>query len=81
MTQPIFPITGMTREQYAAISVTSAFDSVNLINTLNAKESLTQDETDTKTVNINHLKIMMTKDWFDEALTSEQRSDIQALIV
>ena len=69
----------MTQEEIQR-SVSAAFDSVNLINKLNLKDVLTDEETDTVDRNVEHLKIMMAKEWFDNALTTEQRADIQALI-
>lgn len=69
----------MTQEEIQR-SVSAAFDSVNLINKLNLKDVLTDEETDTVDRNVEHLKIMMSKEWFDTALTTEQKSDIQALI-
>lgn len=70
----------MTQEEIQR-SVSAAFDSVNLINKLNLKDVLTDEETDTVDRNVEHLKIMMSKEWFDTALTTEQKADIQALIV
>jgi len=69
----------MTKEEIQR-SVSAAFDSVNLINKLNLKDVLTDEETDTVDRNVEHLKIMMSKEWFDTALTTEQKADIQALI-
>ena len=60
--------------------VTNAFDSVTLLNELNALESLTEEQTATKERNIEHLKIMIAKEWFAEALTEEQTSIINQLI-
>jgi hypothetical protein len=61
-------------------SVKAAFDSVNLINKLNLLEELTQDQIDTKARNIEHLKIMLAKEWFVEALTEEQTTTINQII-
>ena len=61
-------------------SVNAAFDSVNLINELNAKTDKTQDDLDTISRNVEHLIIMMSKEWFVNALTSEQTSAINAII-
>lgn len=69
----------MTQEEIQA-SINAAFDSVNLINDLNSKESLTTEEFDTVERNISHLEIMMAKNWFSSALTSEQNAAIQACI-
>ena len=48
----------------------SALDSVNLIKELRAKETLTEDEEKTIQRNVEHLEIMLTKDyWTTEDLT------------
>ena len=48
----------------------AALDSVNLINELRAKETLTEDEEKTIQRNLEHLEIMLTKDyWTTEDLT------------
>ena len=62
-------------------SVSSAFDSVNLINELNAKLSLTEEEQDRLDRNKQHLEIMLAKDWFSTALTEQQRTDIDACLI
>jgi hypothetical protein len=61
-------------------SVNAAFDSVNLVNELNAKTDKTQDDLDTISRNVEHLIVMMSKEWFVNALTSEQTSAINAII-
>lgn len=61
-------------------SVNAAFDSVNLINELNAKTDKTQDDSDTVSRNVEHLIIMMSKEWFVNALTTEQTTAINAII-
>ena len=49
---------------------TAAMDSVNLINRLVAQSSLTQEEQDTVSRNVEHLQIMVAKDyWTTEDLT------------
>lgn len=60
--------------------ITNAFHSVTLLNELNALESLSQEQEDTKERNIEHLKIMTAKEWFAEALTEEQTGIINQLI-
>ena len=48
----------------------AAMDSVNLINTLMAQDSRTTDEQDTVDRNVDHLEIMVAKDfWTTEDLT------------
>lgn len=69
----------MTQEEIQK-SITSAFDSVNLITALNEKESLTNEELETKARNQAHLSIMIEKDWFLEALTEQQEEQILAVL-
>ena len=59
----------ITTEQIAK-NYAAALDSVNLINELKAKESLTEDEEKTIQRNLEHLEIMLAKDyWTNEDLT------------
>jgi hypothetical protein len=59
----------ITSEQIAK-NYASALDSVNLIKELKAKESLTEDEEKTIQRNLEHLEIMLAKDyWTNEDLT------------
>jgi hypothetical protein len=60
-------------------AIKAAFDSVNLINRLVTE---TANENNKKTVerNVDHLELMMTKDFFSEALTSQQRTNIETCI-
>ena len=61
-------------------SVDAAHDSVLLINQLNAKGKLTDYETDTLSSNVEHIKIMLTKDWFVEILTPAQKTELESLV-
>ncbi len=59
----------ITTEQIAK-NYAAALDSVNLITELKAKESLTEDEEKTIQRNLEHLEIMLAKDyWTNEDLT------------
>jgi hypothetical protein len=59
----------ITTEQIA-INYASALDSVTLVNELKAKEILTEDEEKTIQRNLEHLEIMLAKDyWTTEDLT------------
>ena len=78
-TTPQIPQIEMTEEQIAR-SVSAAFDSVNLINTLKAQPSLTEEEQDRLDRNKEHLTIMLTKDWFSGALTVQQKTDIDTCL-
>jgi hypothetical protein len=70
MTTPTAPLTLTVdpARQYAA-----AMDSVRLINALRAKASLTEEEQSTIARNVEHLEIMLAKDyWTTEDLTPFQ---------
>jgi hypothetical protein len=68
-----------TQEQIAQ-SISAAFDSVNLVAELKAKASVTEDEQGTIDRNVEHLNIMLGKEWFAEALTAEQAEQINAVL-
>ena len=68
----------LTAEQIAK-SVLAAYDSVALIAELNAKETLTEEETATVTRNVEHIRIMMGKEWFVGGLTNLQITELQAI--
>ena len=61
-----------TPEQVAK-SVSAAYDSVNLISELKAKENLNQEETDMLNRNIEHIRIMMGYEWFAAGLDLQKR--------
>jgi hypothetical protein len=59
----------ITTEQIAK-NYAAALDSVNLVNELKEKETLTEDEEKTIQRNLEHLEIMLAKDyWTNEDLT------------
>jgi len=59
----------MTPEEIAK-HYSAAMDSVNLINTLMAQDSRTTEEQETVSRNVEHLQIMVAKDyWTTEDLT------------
>lgn len=62
-------------------SISAAFDSVNLINQLKAQPSLTEEEQDRVNRNVEHLRIMLAKEWFSEGLTEQQTIDINSCLV
>ena len=68
----------LTAEQVAK-SVSAAYDSVNLLNELKAKETLTEEETATVTRNEEHIRIMMGKEWFVGGLTKKQVTELQKI--
>ncbi len=59
--------------------ISAAFDSVNLINNEITQEA-TDNRKDTVKRNVQHLKIMINKDWFEEGCTEQQVTDINAAI-
>jgi len=61
-------------------SISAAFDSVNLINELNVISELTEKQIKIKSINVSHLQLMMSKDWFVDALTEEQTNKINSVI-
>ena len=61
-------------------SVDAAYDSVTLISELRAKAELSADESDTLTRNVEHISIMLAKDWFVEVLSAEQKTELESLI-
>ena len=69
----------MTNEEIQR-SIVSTYDSVDLINQLEALETLTQEDLDTIDRNKRHLEIMMAKNWFLEALTIGQIEEINSVI-
>lgn len=68
----------MTAEQIQR-NISAAFDSVNLINSLLTQEA-TENRKDSATRNYQHLEIMLDKTWFADALTEQQRADIDACV-
>jgi hypothetical protein len=61
-------------------AISAAFDSVNLINKLITE---TADDKNKENVdrNVKHLELMLKKEFFTTALTTEQRAGIDACIV
>ena len=57
-------------------SVNATYDSVNLINELNLIEELSDEQKDTLSRNKEHIKIMLEKEWFFNALTEEQKVEL-----
>ena len=60
-------------------SINAAFDSVNLINNT-ILEIVNDNNKSTVTRNVQHLEIMLSKEWFLEALTQQQLTDINICI-
>lgn len=68
----------MTQEEIQG-SIRAAFDSVNLINE-QILLPLTDETSDSVDRNYRHLQVMLSKDWFSEALTTEERAAIDKSI-
>lgn len=66
--------------EYTEKHISALYDSVNLINELQAIESPTEEQTDSINRNIEHLEIMMGKEDFVALLTEEQIAEVNALI-
>jgi hypothetical protein len=60
----------------AVKAIAAAYDSVALINELNAKENKTQEELDTLSRNKKHIEIMLAKPEFFNALTDAQKTEL-----
>jgi len=69
----------LTQEQVEK-SIAAAFDSVALIDTLQAKVEKTDEDNSSIERNTEHLRIMMSKDWFVTALSETQKTQINNLI-
>jgi hypothetical protein len=63
-----------------AKAVSAAFDSVNLINKLITEEA-TDKKKDNVKRNVGHLEVMLSKEFFTEALTPTQKTEIDACIL
>lgn len=59
--------------------INAAFDSVNLINDLIVK-SIDEESKSTVDRNVKHLELMLTKDFFVNGITPEQKSEIETSI-
>jgi hypothetical protein len=79
METPKFQLEKKTEEQVKN-SINATFDSVNLINSITSEPFDVKKEKTVKS-NIEHLSLMLSKDWFAAGLTKEQKSQIEACIV
>lgn len=59
--------------------ISAAFDSVNLINAT-ITEPVNDQRKDTVKRNVEHLELMISKDWFEAGCTEQQVTDINACI-
>jgi hypothetical protein len=60
--------------------ILAAFDSVNLINE-EIQKTITDEIKSTVDRNVEHLEVMLEKDWFSDGLTNEQRTNIDNSII
>ena len=67
-----------TPEQVAK-SISAAYDSVTIVNELNGKLDITEEELATLDRNVEHIRIMMSKEWFVAGLTDKQITELQAI--
>lgn len=79
METPQFQLETKTEEQVKGL-INSAFDSVNLINSITSEPFDSKKEKTVKS-NIAHLSLMLSKDWFSAALTTKQKKNINSSIV
>jgi len=68
----------ITQEQVEKM-VLATYDSFNLVNELNAKDELSEEDTDTLNRNIEHIRFVMSQVWFTKALTPLQVTELQAI--
>ena len=60
-------------------SVLASYDSFNLITELKANTTLTKEEADTLKRNEEHIRIMLTKDWFIDILSTKQKLELSQI--
>jgi len=68
----------LTEEQLQK-SVEAAYNSVALINELNQLETRDEEQEATLQRNVEHIRIMMGREWFVAALTDSQIVELQAI--
>jgi len=66
--------------EFTEQNVSALYDSINLINELQAIESPTEEQTETIERNTKHLETMMGKEDFVALLTEAQITEINQLI-
>jgi hypothetical protein len=74
----------MELEQDVQQSITAAFHSVELIDAILIGDVMESDPINDKVqrvdANVGHLNLMLSKEWFSEALTVEQRGEMELVI-
>jgi hypothetical protein len=71
--------TQLTQEEIQK-SISAAYDSVTVINALNEQLSLTEEDAEALNRNKEHISIMLSKEWFIEALTPTQTTELNAVL-
>jgi hypothetical protein len=60
-------------------SITATYDSVAIVNELNGKMDIVEEELARLDRNVEHIRIMMGKEWFVAGLTDKQITELQAI--
>jgi len=68
----------LTQEEIAW-AISAAYDSLKIVNDIKSKEEKTEEDKDSLSRNEQHIRIMMAKDWFVDALTEEQRKELKEI--
>lgn len=68
----------ITQEQVEKM-VLATYDSFNLINELKAKETLSEEETKILDLNEQHVRFVLTQNWFIAGLTKEQKTELETI--
>jgi hypothetical protein len=59
--------------------ISATYDSFNLINELKAKETLSEEETKILDLNEQHVRFVLTQNWFVAGLTKEQKTELETI--
>lgn len=59
--------------------ISGTYDCFDLVKELRSKETLTEDEVERLNVNIEHIKFIMSKEWFVVGLTKEQKTELEVI--
>jgi len=62
-------------------AVSSAMDSLALIDNLKVQDTLTEEDTDSLSRNVEHIKIMLSKPEFISALTTRQKEMFSSAVL
>ena len=59
--------------------ISGTYDCFNLVKELKVKETLTENEVERLNVNTEHIKFIMSKEWFIAGLTKEQKTELETI--